>query len=147
MAQKQFDENGREIVFWDCCEEAETLNHENMDEAIEADIENILFHAEKKELLSKPLTVYGFARMLVDMPTAKGVVLDIIESLDDEYGAGDDYTEPTAKMINASEEFLKVMAKEYVSFACEIVKEVQIDPMEWITTHKPEWLDKKVNDD
>jgi hypothetical protein len=68
---------------------------------------------------------------------------DILDTLDEEFGNpyGDSF-EPTAKMKDAEQAFLRVVEKEYVPWACEEVCRKEIDVLKWVKENRPNWLEE-----
>jgi hypothetical protein len=118
----------REPKFWDC-EDSEILKHTTMDEAIEAALEN----HDQSEPWPKTIIARGMAPMIVAVP---GVLEDLLENLDEEYGGeGGDYSEATPAMEEAEKVFLAVVEREYAPWACEEVFREEINVLEWVKAH------------
>jgi len=126
----------RAIVFWSCDDNDETLSYTDMDEAVEAYLDE--HHVEG------PLKVYGYSRMEVRYNGGSyGPLEKLLEDLDEEYGSPDDEADdPTEKMREAEAAFIEAVLAEYVPWACETTKTVEIDPVQWIKEHRPDWLEE-----
>ena len=108
-----------DIVFWDADDGAEELSHDELEGAVEYALDNIHPGPYPEEL-----EIFGFRRMKLgdNDITAEGVLQDILERLDEEYGDpnGDDpYAAVSAAMSNAAERFVKVFRAKYVPWSCE----------------------------
>ena len=126
-----------EIAFWDCNEDAETLYHESIDEAVDAYLDDL-----KKLDLDEEITVYGSVPM--EIPDSQFEVLDdLLERLSEDFGNPDGDT-VTPGMLAAEKAFIEAMKKEYKSWPCEQVKKVTVNCGEWVRVHRPEWLEEKM---
>ena len=131
----------REIVFWDF-EDEEHLSHADLDEAIEAILEN-------SDEVEGSIELCGYAHM--EKPpvelVAEHILENVLEYLDCNYdlGSPDDATEPTETMRDAATVFAASILKDYTPWTCEAVKKETIDVKAWIAANKPEWL-KETND-
>jgi len=123
----------RKIVFWDC-EDSERLQHETVDDAVEAYLD------ARSEIISGTIIAKGFARRVVNVESAQNICDDILEGINEEYGDPDaDYMCPTPKMLKAAEKLRDIIAREYVSWACEHVATEEIDIAAWIKENAPHW--------
>jgi len=77
------------------------------------------FHDVKDvEEYNFPFIVYEFTPREINID-AEWLLDYVLEYLDDEYGDPDgDYTKPSQKMIDAAQEFIKVIKSEYTPLAC-----------------------------
>jgi len=130
----------REIIAWSCNREEEHLTYDDMDDAIEAYLDDF---GPTGERTPKTVTVYGFARMELKRAECR-VLADLLERLDEEYGDPDgDWGVATTAMEEAEKHFIDVVLAEYCPWACEAVKEVTVDTNEWIKEHRPNWIKEK----
>lgn len=135
------DQAKREIVYWDCDETADTLEHETIDDAIEARLEGL---GPDKE--PGTIKVYGWARKVItpdDFPSPLELIMDRIAEDDGgllgEAGPDDKITDA---MLDAEKVFLNMVAREFVPWACEIVETRTVNVAEWIKANRPEWTEE-----
>jgi len=132
---KRKDENmtkKRKIDFWDIEDEnMEVLSgYTDLDEAIEGIIED--WGDEPR----KTLELCGYVRRVLDETWwAEGILEDIIERLDDEYG-GEDSTEITEEMKKAAKSFVRKMTSLYTPRQHEIVERKTIDVAAWVKENR-----------
>jgi hypothetical protein len=123
--------------FWDTNGEAETLFYETIDDAIEMYLDGV----ESLKGAPGKITVYGYARRVVKPDSFYGYVLgNLLERLDEDYRADDDYTKETDEMKSAEKEFVDTIVALYESWSCEIVKTETVDRDEWIKKMRPDWV-------
>ena len=127
------EEAEKKCTYWACVEEGGDPTQwitDSPDEALEIVLETIPIPELLKLPKTIPLQGYVFSTVHYDASV-----------LDMEYGSDDDDpTEPTDKMIAAEKVFLDAVCAEYKTQAVESVYKEEVDVMEWIKTHKPEWL-------
>jgi len=132
----------REIVYWDCDDDAETLNCETIDEAIEEHFGGL---PPPKDDLNVLLKVHGWARTIVtpaSFPAPLDLMMECLFENDESclFGECDDIEEKiTPAMKEAEKVFLEVVAREFRSWACEVVETRAVNVRKWIAAHKPEW--------
>lgn len=132
---------GKNFRLWSTGDE-ERLIYESADEAIEYYIDDC--HPMPIKDIGE-VTVYEYKPMDVEKYlSAKNLVEDLLESLEDDYGDPDgDGTKPTERMIEAAEQFIKVIEHEYVPWAMEKTGEsVTVDAYEWVKKNAPDWLEE-----
>ncbi len=130
----------RQVVFWECHQNAEVLHHETKNEAIENYLDGIDLEDEEETVL-----VYGFARMVAPKPNksdADYVVEDWFETHWEEF-IGEDVPDITARMNEAALTFLTVLHDEFVPWACEEIESDEINVADWIKENRPDWLKDK----
>jgi len=98
-----YGEEGREILF-------------NNPEKV---IMDVFDDPETIENFKYPFIVYEFKPMEIEL-SAKWIVKEILEKLDDELGDPEgDYTQPTEAMIKSAEALVETIKKEYHVWMCE----------------------------
>lgn len=122
---KEVDEN---VVFWTCDEDEEYLTHESMDEAIEEALDEF----EEIEDFPEALTVYGFARAIVNKENFKQIVLEASHGFLAENYDGEDGHEANEEIENACDLFIQTYIDNYTPWQCRLVKEEIINVKEWI---------------
>jgi hypothetical protein len=137
----------REPAFWTCDDTVERLDHEDKDDAIEEYLDGLLGPhmtvAEVIAALPEELEVFGYARMEATLPYHTHPLEDLLLALDEEYGDPDGPDrEPTPEMIEAEKAFLAVVLEEYQPWACEQVCTETVNTMEWVKTHRTDWLEE-----
>jgi hypothetical protein len=138
----KMNKNKDDILWGD--DDTELLKHDEPHGVFEEMIDDL----EPDEVKpSNTLTAYEYKRMEV-VGDAKDLVELILERWDEEYGNPDgDIDPPTEKMIEAAEQFFKVMKEEYVPWAMEQTgKKETVDVYEWCKENAPEWLEEIEND-
>jgi len=135
----------REVIYWDLyCDDR--LNFEDRDEAIRDYLEYIELVIENIDgmpfVLPETIEVFGYARRRIS--TNCWIPLEaVLEHLDEEYGDPDGgWTEPTEAMSKAEDAFIRVVCDEYEPWSCEEVWSEQVNVLEWIKEHEPEWLEE-----
>lgn len=130
----------REIVLWECDPDAEILNHNTRDEAIEHFLDGQGFLQT-----SGTIQVNGFARMIPEQGAwAEDAVIDaLLEGPWEELVDPENGPERTREMAEAAKVFVAVMVKEFHVWACEIVTTEDVDVAAWIKENRPDWLEKK----
>ena len=123
----------RKIIFWDI-EDEETLLYGDKNEAIEMIIDSYTEVPETFELC-------GFARKKIENSPrrAEDLLEDLLECFDENHG-GEEPSDATKEMIEATEEYLKKMVSLYTPWQCDIVKRENIDVKKWVKENAPEWL-------
>lgn len=133
------EEKKREIVLWDCEKDRDVLIHSTKDEAIEYFLDT---ERCSPLPLGEKITVYGFARMPVVFPSARMIVQDIYELLDDDYNTPGEWTEPGECVEKEAEKLLEKIKQDYVPWACEVVHEEEVDVTQWVKENCPHWLEE-----
>ena len=134
----------KEIKFWGS-KSVEYLTHTEMDDAIESMLDGI----GDINVLPKTIEICSYARM--ELPKAESLASSVLESLiedlDNEHGdpTGDHLTEISDTMKEAAKDFVTAVLKEYVSWACELVKCETVNVQEWIKENRPDWLEEEQN--
>lgn len=127
----------RPVAYWTCDEYEEALQYEDIDEAVEAWLDQADIDWDDEDAT---VTVYGFARMEVSWCPEfmlERALEDIDEDHADPNGKG---TKPTPAMIAAAEAFARVLESEYESWACEQVTTREVPVLAWVREHAPHWL-------
>jgi hypothetical protein len=138
--------SNKEPKFWDCSN-PDVLVHTNKYDAIEEYLDNLLEIGMSKEemirFLDFNLMVAGYAPMDVKFSEQWFSPLeDVLERLDEEFGDPDgERTEPTKKMKEAEEAFMKVILSEYVPWACDEICVEEVHALTWVKENTPEWLE------
>lgn len=117
-----------EVVFWTCNEYQEYLTHESIDEAIEESLD------EYEEIVDFPetITVYGFARAIINKELFKKVVIEsAFEFLSENYD-GEDGHEINEEIEKSCEYFVQTYLNNYTPWQCRLVKEEIVNVKEWI---------------
>ena len=118
-----------------CCwgrPEAERIDHDDLDEAIGAILDDA--HPDRPD----EIEVAGYARMVVEAgwPRPGDLVEHVLQNVDEEHGDPNGERDPiTERMLDAAREFLAVVAAEYVPWACEEVVRVRVDVAAWLAAH------------
>ena len=113
--------SAQHIDLWDWDEDAEELNHhDTAEDAAEAFVEAHEADWEEDGVPPESVTVYGFVRMVPKDPGFSPLER-LLEDWDEDYGSPDESTAPTARMLEAEAEFLRVVRAEYKSWQCEQV--------------------------
>jgi len=133
-------------VYWSCDPDAERLQADTPDEAIEEFLDCV-----DQEDWPENLMAVGYAPMSVSHhePNPVRVLDDVLERLDEDYADPDgDPTEPTEIMIAAAKAFCAEVRAHYVPFACQSTGEkVEVNVQAWVREHRPDWLQQKTNPD
>jgi len=111
------DSTPRKIAYWTHGLLTEDLSATSIGEAVRDAID-----ADPAIASRKTLAVHGYARMIPTL-SAKGILLDILERLDEEYGdpSGDGSVEITSSMLAAAEALCRAVLDGYESWACDLV--------------------------
>ena len=130
-----------EVVYWDCCDEAERLYHKDQEDAIRGLLEDI-----HTECWPGKLTVYGYSRLKLDPARSTDSILEaLLEWWDEEYLTNDDgNTEITDTMRTAAKAFVEAVAAEYPVQACRLTTSVTVDVRDWVRQHAPSWLGEEL---
>lgn len=115
------DTTPREVRFWDCSDDKESLCWTSITEAVEQWADE-----QHPNPLPETVTVYGFASM--ELPPLKHLADEalerMLELLDEDYGdPTDSGTTPTPGMRDAALRFANSICIEYDPWACEQVTE------------------------
>lgn len=122
------------VVYWGH-EDSEFFTAESLDSAIEAYLDN--FAANQ---WPDVLVMVGVRPQQV-VVNANEILETVLEELDEEHAdPGGDPTEPTQTMIDAANTLAYVIESEYTSWACDAVETREINSLEWISGHRPDWL-------
>lgn len=136
-------ESKKSPVFWDCCED-ETLEHDNIDDAVEELVEQ---KCEKdislKELISRlpeEIEVNGFER---DEPNVKHLaartLLYLIEELDEDYcDPNGSKEQQTKEMEAAAATFVEAVLSQYTVWLCHKVCTEKVNTIEWLKGNMPD---------
>ena len=128
--------------YYDCDDGAETLEHTDIDEAIEARLDRI--DPLDTDQMDTPLTVYAFRTMEFGRrdiePLPEFVLEHLLGTLDEDYGNPEDATKPTARMELAARAFIDAVLDEYEIWRCVKVGETIVNVREWIEKNRPDWL-------
>ncbi len=125
------------VILWDCNDDAEVLHHPTKNEAIEAYLD------DQVDVRDGTIQVYGSARMIAPAPGMDDAV-DLVQQFFDmnwEELQGEDGWEAPNSTVEAALEFLTVLHRDFVPWACEIVTTDQIGVYAWIAEHRPDWLE------
>lgn len=123
----------RNVEFWDK-EDVEYLWHQDKDEAIH----HLL---EEENTIPLELKIYGYARKSISPEYEEGLLENIYETLNGEYSSPDgDCCDPNEKVIEAFNNFFKILTEEYEPWGCEVVCSEKINTKEWIKKNRPDWL-------
>ena len=119
----------RKVVYWDCSDDIEILRHDSVAEAV------ISWHDESLiEILPETVTVYGFARRVIDRAWLYRIVAEhLTESIDEEYGGEDGPVDEPASVQAATKAFVDSVVDDYEPWQCEIVETIEVDPREYIS--------------
>ena len=130
-----------EVVYWDCCDEAERLYHKDQEDAIRGLLEDI-----HTDCWPETLTVYGYSRLKLDPARSTDSILEaLLEWWDEEYLTNDDgNTEITDTMRTAAKAFVEAVAAEYPVQACRLTTSVTVDVRDWVREHAPSWLEEEL---
>lgn len=130
----------RPVVFWDCQDDAEVLTHTTKKGAIESYLDDRgLGEWEGK------ITVYGYAHMIASKPTMDDAV-ELVEywfEMHWEELQGEDAPDTPNSTVVAAHQFLTVLHREFVPWACELVTSEEVDVAAWIAENRPDWLESK----
>lgn len=125
----EITKDGRPVVFWDCDDGVEELNHTSKDAAIEAYLDDLA-----EDHLPDTVILYGYARMTPSEPTMEDAV-DLVDTFFEgnwEDFQGEDQPDTPNSTCEAALEFLKVLHKDFVPWACELIESEQVDVKLWI---------------
>ena len=137
----------QEIVYWDCDDGAELLEHSDIGDAIGAFLDDYGSPGMTPEAFLKALEdlgeleVFGYRRM--EVTAGPGHCLDaLLELLDENYrGPDSDATGATASMQAAEATFLAAVIAEYTPWACEQFTSEKVDPVAWVKENRSDWLE------
>jgi len=115
-------------VYWSVGDEEE-LYHHNIDEAIEAFIDDC--HPDKPPEI---IELVGYKRMEPKASSYTDRVLDdLLDRIDEEHGnPGGDPNAATDKMHSAARVFVKAVLADYTPWACEPVVRQTVNTAEWM---------------
>lgn len=146
----------REAIFWTCDDDAETLSHTDMDEAVEEHLDKFFDFREPASAalarMPETVTAYGMSRRTIPEGEpaldVDALVERILEDLAEEYGDPDGCYDP---LDSDGAEAVKLMAgalmatvrARYRSWSCEQTTEVEVNVKEWIAENRPDWLEVK----
>lgn len=128
LENPQTKEIGDNVVFWTCDKDKEYLTHESMDEAIDEALDEF----EEIEDFPETLTVYGFARAIVNKEKLKKIVLEASHDFLAENYDGEDGHEANEEIESACDLFIQTYIDNYTPWQCRLVKEEIINVKEWI---------------
>jgi len=160
-----------EADFWDCDEDAERLNHEHPESAIEYDLDSCwpLPHVRKRpgfdaeawirdELEDGGLTVYAWKRSAITEAQLRDCAETLVEracevfaeddELGDPEGDDDDGLTPAvqAKHLPLFEAAVRALWADATVWHCEILGKVALttdEVLELVRAEWPEWLEKE----
>jgi hypothetical protein len=131
---------------WCCNDAPEAISAEDVDEAVEEEIERLLEYlpdAEERvalDELPETLTCNGYAPMEPTLP-AWGPLDRLLEDIDQELGDPSRQRDPkTPRMIEAEAAFLATVLEEYQPWAHEVVATREIDVEAWLRANHPDWI-------
>lgn len=138
-------------TFYSVGDDCERLMHQHPDEAIE----EFFDHAwpgprenpprttkEREAWHDRTLTLYEWQREeRPGEPRHPDYLERLLEYLDEEHGDPENATEPTEAMREAEKRFITTVCALYVPWTCKIVKRTEINGLEWVREHCPEWLE------
>lgn len=127
----------RKPVLWSCDDGDEELIYTDMDEAIEYHLDSIA-----PAPFQGALKVYGYAPCIVSPNELdpRDVVEGLLERLDEYYGSPDHGTPATQVMLIAAKGLCEIVIAEYKPWGHDIVETVEVDVLEWVKEHRPDWL-------
>ena len=126
------------VPLWGC-EDCERLTIEDIDEAIE-------FELEDCDPLPNTVEIWGYQPRTATLD-AKRLVYGVLEDLDAEYGGPDTRSDPTPAILEAAEAFAAAVLADYEVWSCEPVCVVEVrDVRGWVAKHRPDWLEGEVAD-
>lgn len=126
--------------FWSVCKECETLTCTDPYDAVEEYLDD-LYPTPIKDL-SDEVIVSGFEPMEVpEEKFAEFILEDLLERIDEEFGdPSGQYTNPTAKMVKSSRDFVKTVVEEFDIWACELSGEqITVNLKEYVRENHPDW--------
>jgi len=132
-----------EIEYWGA-EDAESVTHEDFDEAVESLLDDRLFDLGQSAWPAA-VEICGFVRRKVSPETySKWSVEALLENLDAEYmGESDQYpAEPTNAMLAAEAVFHAAVIGEYEVHTLISAETVKVNVMDWVRKHCPDWLNE-----
>lgn len=125
------------IEFWDCSDSIEILMWDNFNLAVEMHLDD-----RPRDEWPERLTVYGYARQTPKWEHLPQRVLDrFLEDLDEDYGNPEEATTQTEAMLVAAKEFVEKINAEYTVWSCKRVATEEINVMDWVKEHAPNWLE------
>ncbi len=128
----------RPVILWDCDEWTENLEHSEKKDAIES-------YLDGRDKWDGTITVYGYARMIAPAPTMDDAVDLVNEWFEMKWEdlQGEDGPVAPNSTCDAALEFLTVLHKDFVPWACEVVTSEEVNVAEWIAENRPDWLEHK----
>lgn len=125
----------QKIDYWDLSE-LDRLVYANMHEAVE----DVLRKHEEDSTTPPVLTLMGFAKLKPNVKSEAARILNILlYYLDRDFRFyADNNTEPTERMKQAAEKFVKAVLKDFEVFDCKSVCVKKVNIKRWITKH-PDW--------
>ncbi len=122
-------------VFWGL-KDQERYHHTDMGDAIYEILD------AKWPNLPDTLTLVGMSPQKVSgHPVDPDRLVEmVLETLDEEFGDPEEYSEPTPMMKVAAEVFVAAVVDEYKVWTCEKVTEETVDVKAWCATHEPDLL-------
>ena len=132
----------RTDIFYDV-KHAEELRCDDFHEAVEMILDAMDC---KVSDLPETIEIYRYKRMKVNKNVksdAQGLLEDIYERLDEEYGGPDNYSEPTKQVMEIAESFLTRVYSLYVPWTCEVDgPPIKVNVKDWIKKNAPHWLEE-----
>ena len=134
------NEEKPKVEYWDCSDQSEILHYTEFNDAIE-------YHLDAVPNIEWPetLTVYGFAREIAK-PNIKWIseraLEAVIEGLDEDYGNPEEQSDWTNEMKNDATEFVQKVIANYQVWSCKQVTSEEINVMDWVKEHRPDWLEE-----
>lgn len=117
----------KEVVFWDCDDSTERLQHETIDEAVQDYLDSFTDGSAEPGVIE----VFGYARIKVNQERFKAVVLEAAETYLAENFDGEDGHEQCDDIKVAAGVFVGVYLENYTPWGCQIVKIEKVDVKEW----------------
>lgn len=140
------------VTFWSHDDGDGDLQHEDIDDAIEAYLDALAPSPPAKTLeefwesIPDDVTVYGYARNKLDdalrAALAAHALSYLIEWIEDDHGGGNEPSlVATTEMKVAARTFVDSVLAGYEPWRCELVCERTIDAHAWVREHAAGWFE------
>jgi hypothetical protein len=136
-----------QVEFWDHRDDTETLYHSDLDEAVEAALDDVLYGYTPDEWPTS-ITMHGYARETISDQCVENLAERILEetvrTLDEDYELGDPdgWCDPTKdkRLMKIARAFARGVRRHYTVWRCRQVTSQDVNVLEWVAAHRPEWL-------
>ena len=133
-------ETKQEVVYYGG-EGDERLSCSTVDEYMESVLDIM-----PMEKWPETIRVSSFIRLTVDRREV-ALLDDVLDRLDENYGDPEGYAadayQPTKEMRDAEKALQDLILKHYKPWMCEDVSSEEVNVKEWVTEHRPHWLEEE----